>query len=188
MRIRLFGFSLAVCVLALGLAACQSGHVPDVEVSAEYQESYELLKHAEYFANGGIGFSGDTPDELAAFSELYGSPHAKEHFQKLEAEATMAGKLYALCGLYYLDYENYQQYLAPYKTSKENVKYFAGCSLVTHPVSDLIYTEQEPVMRLESPDDTIEAWPDRTGASGWRYDFYGGGYPASILNHIKNFL
>ena len=103
---------------------------------------------------------GNRPREAEAFRTLFASENALDYFVKLEADATTAGKLYALCALYHLDSDNYQDYLKKYIDSDASVLLRSGC--VTHSVEIRNYIK------------------------GGTQDFYSGDIPESLINYITN--
>ena len=90
-------------------------------------KNYILLKKAKFFATGGVGIVGEKPDEIEAFAQMIRYSDAKNYFVKLEEEANNEGKLYALCGLYFLDKEYYYAILDNYMSSKDKVTTMGGC-------------------------------------------------------------
>ena len=143
--------------------------------------AYEAVLYAEFFAYGPIGYAGIVPDLIHAFGVLLICENAIDHFVKLEHEATLEGKLYALCGLYYLDYDNYYEHISKYLNDSRNVMEMSGCVMMEIPISWLI--KLDGAIRLRSIDDTTGQWVNRNfGArNGWMVDFYGGGIPDSVL-------
>lgn len=135
------------------------------------QYAYDTLNNAEVFtyAPGGLPkpdpnsntlMDGNRPREAEAFRTLFASENALNYFVKLEADATTAGKLYALCALYHLDSDNYQDYLKKYIDSDASVLLRSGC--VTHSVEIRNYIK------------------------GGTQDFYSGDIPKSLINYITN--
>lgn len=141
--------------------------------------AYDLLLNADIFAFGPVGYGGSIPDEIPALGKLMICKNAKDYFIQLEQEATIEGKLYALCGLYYLDYDNYNAYLEKYLNNSDEVQFQYDCIGIEIPVKDLI--KFDGAIQLKGINDTITKWVKRTHQNEGGMDFYGGGIPYGVL-------
>jgi len=87
---------------------CEKVH-EDKDIAAikidEANPNYLTLKNTSIFAPGAISDRGIIPEEIRAFGKIFEKENAVNYFYKLEFEANNQGKLYALCGLFYLDYD-----------------------------------------------------------------------------------
>ena len=147
----------------------------------ETDPDYIFLKNAEFFADRGVSYDGHTPDEIYAWRRLFEKDNALDYFYKLESEANNEGKLYALCGLYYLDYHNYPYLMEKYRLTDETVTYFSGCIWSeNYSIRELIKSDEKSAVRLNDNKDTIWAWLERNGTGSFCMDFYGGSIPASV--------
>ena len=107
----------------------------------ETDQDYLTLKNARVFAVSGVSDGGKIiPEEIHAFARLFENENAVDYFYKLELEANNQGKLYALCGLFYLDYDYYMYLLyTQYCLTDEMITYAGGCILLENwPISELI--------------------------------------------------
>lgn len=149
---------------------------------------YIRLKNAPFFAYGNVGYAGETPKEHYAFRRLLNKENALYYFSKLERSANNEGKLYALCGLYYLDYDSYGNLMEKYGSSDEMVRFMSGCIISDEPISEIIKNDDRdgtPAVRLRDKEDTIEAWFGRNNfdrKNGYIVDFYGGSIPYLVKN------
>ena len=183
---------LLVFALLITLTACAttqtSNSKTDISLKNinEKDSDYICLKNAAFFADGGVGEAGQIPNEIFAFGRLFKKENASDYFIKLESEAGNAGKLYALCGLYYLDYSNYNYLMEKYCSDAETVTYMQGCIMSEYKMSEIIKREGadgSPVVRLKNNKDTLNAWCARNPtADGFTMDFYGGAIPYSVRN------
>lgn len=116
---------------------------------------------------------------VRAVGKLIVCKNAKDYFIQLEQDATLEGKLYALCGLYYLDYSNYNTYLEKYINDSSEVQWWGSINSI--PVKELI--KVDGAVRLKNLNETISKWLKRTRTDVMKIslDFYGGGIPESVL-------
>ena len=145
-------------------------------------KDYGMLKNAKVFSYGPVGYGGIISEESNAFGRIYRSSNARTFFIRLEKEATMEGKLYALCGIYFYDDTLYQKLLARYETMNTEVCVQVGCALMDYAVSKLVKEPRDNVVRLKSNNDTIDHWLFRNNKTGgYLVDFYGGGIPSNLV-------
>ncbi|MDR1563851.1 MAG: hypothetical protein LBS74_02730 [Oscillospiraceae bacterium] len=158
---------------------------PRVDVNTvsvdEADAYYTLLKNAEYFSDSGVGYSNTMPDVIRAFGNIFARENALELFYKLEAEGNNAGKLYALCGLYYLDYDYYRNLMEVYANNKGTVNICSGCVVMEETMSEVI--KMRGAVRLKNNKDTVDAWSRRTLSFDYNMDFYGGSIPAHLMEY-----
>ena len=150
-----------------------------MQFDEECAVAYGVLLNTDGFAYGPVGYAGSTPDEIHAFGKLLVCENAIDYFIKIEQEATIEGKMYALCGLYYLDYANYKTYIEKYLNDSTEILTIRGCLGFEHPVKDLI--KDDRAVRLMNIRDTTDKWVKRNRQDWYVCDFYGGGIPSSVL-------
>jgi len=102
------------------------------------QEAYDVLLHAKIFQDSHVGPAARIPETVRALLSLLSTPHASEAFNRLLAEATLAGQLYALCGLYYADHEAFKEAVKRYRYWDDLIMTQHGCLVEEERVSDLI--------------------------------------------------
>lgn len=178
---------IVLVLFILFLTGCSKAYVPYEKIDFtsinidEKDSDYLCLKNAPFFAYSGVGYAGLIPEELYAFDRLMEKENALDYFHKLESEANNQGKLYALCGLYYLDYDNYAYLMEKYGASEEYVEYMEGCLWQEARINEIIKCEDEdgmPVVRFKDNQDTMDAWYERNAPTeGYLLDFYGGSIP-----------
>ncbi|MDR1563852.1 MAG: hypothetical protein LBS74_02735 [Oscillospiraceae bacterium] len=144
---------------------------------------YDLLKNAGTFACGGIGDAGTMPEEIAAFGRLFKQTNALELFYKLEAEGSNVGKLYALCGLYYLDYNYYSSLMNTYSKNESEIITISGCEVSKERISKIIRVDG--AMRLKDNKETLGDWSKRTNIHEYTLDFYGGSIPEFLMEYLN---
>ena len=116
------GLAVTVVVLLLVMSvirAAQPAYTPD--------QAYEKLLTAGGFSASAVGIVATTPAEVEAFRILLGQPGAKERFKQLLQDASRAGKLYALAGLYLTDRKTFDAEVGGFEGSGEPVGTMTGC-------------------------------------------------------------
>ena len=108
---------LLVAALSCGRAAA----------AADGSGAYETLRAAPRFAMGGVGYAGAISREEQALRTSLERPTAAADLQRLVAEATLEGRLYALLGLKLLEHPSFDALVRPYLRSHENVRTMVGC-------------------------------------------------------------
>ena len=173
---------VALAIIIISFTACAELHQNTIQID-EGDPDYIYLKNAPIFASGGVGYSNENPEATDAFGRLFQKDDALNYFLKLEAVANYEGKLYALCGLFYLDYDNWGNYMKKYERITKRITYFPDTTgIENYPVNKIITSDEINVVRLEDCEDTIQAWRERNGISGSYYlDFYGGSIPERVV-------
>jgi len=181
---------MALTILSVGLGAltafagCEPGtctpqEPAPLQLSEFGREAFQTLLTAESFTNEAVGIAGVTSAEILALRTIWREPTAGRAFRQLEEQATVAGRLFALCGLYYADREAFLKRVEPYRTSDETVGFLEGCMMLEAcPVSFLVERAEPGVVRLKT-NQTVEAWL-ATGPKerrGRALDILGGGWP-----------
>lgn len=156
-----------------------SAPAPRPVLSAEGQRAYRCLATARRFTDAAIYEGGDTPKEVIALRILWREPHADVALRALLDEATLPGRLFALCGLYYSDRAAFLREIEPYRRSRDVVEFQTGCERLTdQPVAELVECTRGGAVRLERVDQTNREWIEQHAPQGGaRYDILGGGYP-----------
>lgn len=176
-------FMLMIAV-GLSLTGCASLRRKD-QISMDY----DVLKKAQGFSFGGVGSSGGPSDTTIAFKRIFNGVKAKEVFQELLIEATYEGKLYALCALFYLDYDKYVECIRLYEDSTKDVVVWDGCIKTQVPLCSIIKKKDGTVVRLKDNKQSIDEWMKDHGISPgepFDIDFYGGGIPSVLSEYINS--
>ena len=174
--LRLAPLAFALCGCGAPTSSTPPASTDRPELSASGEEAYERLLRATRFTDDAIYDGGVTPNEVIAIRRLWREPEAAAAFAALEREATLPGRLYALCGLYYAAPATFRQRVDDYRESDETVFFQTGCSgLGDFPVAELV--EREPAVRL-GPGQSVKEWAaSREADGGYFYDVVGGGWP-----------
>ena len=139
-----------------------------------------VLTMTDRFADTNIYYGGVPSPEVCAFSTVVREPDADALFKDLVANANVATRLYALCGLYFTDHEYFLTLVDQFRGATEEVDTQMGCIGGHVSVGYIVENTASNVLRLEGPEDSIEAWAQRNSRStddGYAIDIAGGGYP-----------
>jgi hypothetical protein len=155
---------------------------PEPALSPEGREAFRILRDAERFTDDAIYYAGITPVEVRAFRWLMREPEAGPAFAQLAREATLPGRLYALCGLYYTDPAAFTKAVEPYRASEQTVFFQTGCiGIRDQAVAELVESPGSHPVRLTSRSETVKEWASRNAPEGgYRLDILGGGYPSEF--------
>ena len=143
-------------------------------------KAYATLAGAAQFEEEFIGFGAIPSDLVAACRALRAEPNADSAFKALLNEATPAGQLYALCGLYFTDHAYFLEKVEAYKSRGEDIPMQSGCLVLGQRMSAIIENTSPKAIRLGGPDNSLTDWmqkhPERNNS-----DIFGGGYPHMFL-------
>ena len=95
------------------------------------------LQSAGSFALGGIGAAGTMSAGERALREILNKPDGVARLEALIANASPAGKLYALLGLRVRDHAAYERALEKLRTTEAKVETARGCILSQESFRDL---------------------------------------------------
>ncbi|HSK77332.1 MAG TPA: hypothetical protein VLQ45_12840 [Thermoanaerobaculia bacterium] len=114
--------------------------VPSEELDAPetVRRAYSLLRSAEVFSSPYIGFGGEPSCEVMAFQRILDSPVADGMFKRLIEQATLAGQLYGLSGLYFTDPGSFVAQVDRYGKMKKPVRTQNGCIISEEPVMAIV--------------------------------------------------
>jgi len=107
-----------------------SGFAPWVQAAGDAEAAYKTLVKAPDFSVGGVGVAGVVTESDIACRTLMRAQSPGPLFLRILEEGTPAGKMYALCGLYYKSPETFQQVAGKYRKSQESFEYAAGCMIM----------------------------------------------------------
>ena len=97
------------------------------KLSIEGKQAYGVLLKERMFEGGAVGYAGITPPAVIALRTLLIEKNAAAAFRSLLTRATLAGQLYALCGLYFADPMRLLIEVQPYRALKVRVLTMGGC-------------------------------------------------------------
>jgi hypothetical protein len=103
---------------------------------------------------------------------------ADEAFKSLVENATIAGKLYGLSGLYFTDYESFKKHVEQFKKNDETVQTMSGCIGFSEKISKIVESNQPDVAIIKKSETIEEFWKKNKGS--YEFDIAHGGYPATF--------
>lgn len=122
-----------------------TGHIETVVPNFKFsglseagQTAYQSLLRAGNFEEGYLGAAAERSSLVTAFYILSKEPNADSAFKSLLENATLAGQMYALCGLYKTDHDFFVEAVEKYRNSREEVQVASGCLIMPQKVKDLI--------------------------------------------------
>ena len=143
---------------------------------------------AERFEDEAIGYAGELSKLVQAYRILLKEKAADQAFKSLLEKASLAGQLYALCGIYYTDHNLFFTIVDNYKIKNEYVQTLFGCIGGKMLVSEIVQVNSPTVVRLSYPDQTINEWIDSHKEiikNGFSIDIVGGSYPSKFSQKFK---
>src|SRR4030095_15275396 len=170
--------SLRIILLLLILSCSQSMASPPAGLSQEEKKAYHTIAASGRFCGTAVGFAATTPDVVLAFRKMLKRPNGAGAFKGLLADATTAGKLYALCGLYYADPDYFDEAVKRFQRSSDEVETLMGCIGSRATVGSIVENRSPKAVRLKNRKQTVKEWAAETKASEMVYDIVGGGLPS----------
>jgi hypothetical protein len=144
------------------------------------EKAFATLAAAAQFEEPFIGIGASPSGLVAACRALSAEPGADSAFKALLGEATPAGQLYALCGLYFTDHAFFLEKAAACRNRTDSILMQSGCLGFGQPMSAIIENTSPKAIRLSGPDDSLIEWgrehPEKNNP-----DIIGGGYPHTFL-------
>lgn len=172
---------LSVAPAGPSASVAQSGTSDDSQLTLPSRErSINVLTNTNVFAGTAVGEGAEPSEEALAFARIFNQEDADALFKQLLKQGTLAGQLYALCGLYFSDQPVFQSAVTSLKDSKYEVDLYWGCLRWSRPASELAQSSSPAAVRLSDADDNTAAWFDRNKditSDGIDLDLLGGGYP-----------
>jgi hypothetical protein len=160
--------------------SCAGFGAPPLALSSDDNRAYEKIATTKRFCSDAVGEDGETPEVVVALRALLKSPQADAVFKQLLLDATTAGKLYALCGVYYTDPSFFEKVVQGFRQSSEEVQTFMGCDISHATVGAIVESSSLSVVRLKSRSQTIKQWATEVKPKGMTFDIVGGGWPDSL--------
>jgi hypothetical protein len=187
-RIRLAA-AVALCLLVFGgarLAHYVSDTMTVRSLTPDTLQAYDLLLRAKEFEGPYVGYLVVPSPQAAAFRLIRKDRHAHRIFKTLLRRGTVAGQLYALCGLYYTEYEEFERLIPDYENRTDTVVLFWGCVGEEMPLGRLVKSRSPLAIRYKRGQTMEQGWADWLAAHGKsqnvypELDIYGGAWPEAL--------
>jgi hypothetical protein len=172
---------LALVILPIS-ALAQGKSFSETELTEKGQKAFQTLLSASRFEGVLVGRGLQLSRLVAAYRTLLEEEKRVEALKSLLEKATIAGQLYALCGLYDADYDFFLSAVEKYKVSDQSVDTISGCIGRWKQVREIVFLDNPNTARLGSPTQSVEQWREKAGAgvNEVMIDISGGGYPAGF--------
>ncbi|MDD4869442.1 MAG: hypothetical protein PHR77_02685 [Kiritimatiellae bacterium] len=176
-----------LCWIALlGIAGCAS--VPSTLLTDELSKgAYRQVLNETMWIDGAVyGYAGDIENRTATATRLLaGHEKARAIFLRLLADAKPAGKLYALCGLYYADWDEFQKQVEALRHDPREVSTTTADVVGPQRICDIVfcpYRDKDRERIVLKRGQTLHQWlKENKGKKGYG-DISGGVYPENIVN------
>jgi len=100
--------TVLIIMIALASANCSSVWSNKTPTAPE---ALEVLRSSEFFNGPCVGLLCVASDEACALKAIMTSPNREEYFRELYGHENLTPRLYALCGLYFVDREYFERAL-----------------------------------------------------------------------------
>lgn len=152
------------------------------ELEGDARDAYAILKEAPMFCSTMVGAGGATPKEVDAFRTLLRHPMGDAAFKSLISEAKPAGKLYALCGLWFTDPAGFKTEAEKLKQRNTEVETLIGCIGMHKRMADVIESKEPGAVRLKDNSQSVKEWFDAHKGTSMHADIIGGYWPSMFKN------
>ena len=180
----LFGIACLAIGVFIGHVATRQAPISAVTASKSdsltgiSKDYFEMLRTAKRWQS-----QNNLNNEARALRHILTLPKSDSLFLRLYHEATPAGRLYALCDLYYTDYHGeFQSGIEEQLENTQKITRVDGDVTLEVPVCDIVRNNVYPerTVRLEYPE-TLTLWHERTKRWNGILDLEGGGFPSLFL-------
>jgi hypothetical protein len=190
------GSFLSVVVLSLNGCGNLSmgGARRHVEAGADTkgaQTVYQQIRNApEWIPDVEYGVAGELTNQVAhALAVLVNQKESRELLIGLLTEATPAGQLYALCGLYHVDRTAFRTEVERFRSNTNQVLAIEGDVKQRERICDVVFSpwDESPQAKkvILEEGQTLEMWMkewiEKKGIQHYYLDISGGGYPSALL-------
>ena len=138
--------------------------------------AYQALLAADQFEESFIGIAAQPSHLVVAYRTLLKETEADSAFKQLLEQASPAGQLYALCGVYFTDPASFPALVEKNRNRSEPVRVQSGCLGFGVPFADILADKSPQAVRLSGPDASLMEWR-RDHPDCNKFDIVGGGYP-----------
>jgi hypothetical protein len=152
------------------------------KLSETGKNAYNTLLNAQSFESTHIGAAGSFSKLAESLGILQKEKNADEALKALLKNATLPGQLYALCGIFYTDYDFFAKEVENYKSNQELIQDVSGCMISQRKVAEIVESKN-PKVAIIKPAETLEDfWKAHQGKEGQgiSFDISHGAYPAQF--------
>lgn len=140
-----------------------------------------LLASAGGFGGWWVGVAAAPTPHLLAFRELLADPQAAETARYLLDHGAPGGIAYGLCLLWLVDHPSFLVECPKFRDRADVVRlHWGGCLPGGDDVSLSSLISSPTAIKLQGPDDSIDAWIARNPGKNGGIDIEGGCYPRQL--------
>lgn len=155
------------------------------KLSEAGKNAYNTLLNAQSFESTHIGAAGSFSKLVESLGILQKEKNADEAFKALLKNATLPGQLYALCGIFYSDYDFFLKEVENYKNSQQSIQDISGCMISQRKVAEIVESKN-PKVAIIKPSETLDDfWKENKGKQGISFDISHGAYPAQFKDAFE---
>ncbi|HSO35281.1 MAG TPA: hypothetical protein VLT33_22285, partial [Labilithrix sp.] len=114
--------------------------------AAAAPDAYETLKTATVFESAHVGYGGELSHNAKAFRALLAAPDPRRAMRALYTEGSLAGKLYAVAGLYLVDPESFEPAARALAKRGGDVMTRYGCMGGSSTITEILFAKGARVM------------------------------------------
>lgn len=133
---------LTIICFIVYMGGCSSKNIFDSGCIRGYtsdaNDPFHLLKTADCFRIGPIGYGADTSPEKIALVKIMNQSDSYVVLEKLFYQASPAGQLYALAGLRLVDKTKYEKLLMQIKHRNREISSQLGCIVQEEPIGNIV--------------------------------------------------
>jgi hypothetical protein len=140
--------------------------------------------HTRQFEDARIGYAGMLSVNAQNLEILINEDNGSDAFKALLKNGSMAGKLYALCGLYFTDYAAFSMEVKKFRKSKEKVNMVSGRESFEESVARIVESDA-PNVAIIGPGESLEQYLAGNAGRGYNIDIVNGGYQATFRHFVQ---
>lgn len=149
--------------------------------------AYNTLLNAQGFESTHIGAAGSFSKLAESLGILQKEKNADEAFKALLKNATLPGQLYALCGIFYTDYDYFAKEVENYKNIQESIQDVSGCMIMQKKVAEIVESKNPKVAIISPTESLDDFWKAHQGKDGQgiSFDISHGAFPAQFKDAFE---
>ena len=154
-------------------------------VTPDRDDSFMLLLNTDTFAGPMNGRGNRPSQQVAAFRLLLQLDDRAEVFSDLFRRATPAGKLYAVCGLYFSDPVLFGIACNDLATLEGSIRTHFTCIIASSTIRSIVGRKDDRTVKLK-PGQSLADWLSESDRPDeYSLDIQGGGYPSLFAGKLK---
>lgn len=174
---------IATLALLAGCASTPHDSITDPLTQGAYDQ---ILKETMWIGDAVYGPNGEIENRTAtAVRVLLGHDQADKIYLQLIKNAEPAGKLYALCGLYYANREQFQKEIEAFRNDSREIPSTSADVVGVRKMCDIVFCPVQETTKKRivlGKGQTLRQWVKENKDTTGYCDISGGSYPDSIVH------